>query len=197
MLMANSDVSSSILPRSPLIPNSIETLDVDNESSSQIASIEAHVVNVQSLALSSPNRDRDRDNHDSLSIPPPLLDGYTSSSSSDETQFFPSPVNLDHDEFDNESRIRIGINSQALDDINDVLWDACSSDDLRELNPWTPNVSPGYGSDDDNFKKECTKPLLGFGQEPLKIEEPITGVVCSDFVLTFVFCWLHCLIFDL
>lgn len=181
MLMANSDVSSSI------IPNSIKTLD-ENES------IEAHVVNVQSLALSSPNRDRgdDNNNHDSLSIPPPIYDGYTSSSS-DETQSVHSPINLDHDEFSNfpDSQTRIGTTSQALDDIDDDLWDACPSDDLREAHrPWTPNVSPGFGSDDDDDNSKTESPrksLFGFPQEP----EPVTGVVCSDFVFDF-----GCIVFN-
>ncbi|KAG7547113.1 Ubiquitin specific protease domain [Arabidopsis suecica] len=166
MLMAKSDVSSS------RIPNSIKTLD-ENES------IEAHVVNVQSLALSSPNRDRgdDNNNHDSLSIPPPIYDGYTSSSS-DETQSVHSPINLDHDEFSNfpDSQTRIGTTSQALDDIDDDLWDACPSDDLREAHrPWTPNVSPGFGSDDDDDNSKTESPrksLFGFSQEL----EPVTGV---------------------
>ncbi|XP_010434606.1 PREDICTED: ubiquitin carboxyl-terminal hydrolase 20 isoform X1 [Camelina sativa] len=185
MLVANSDVSSSILSRTPLIPNSIETLDEIEDSPSpspspQIPSTDADVVNVQSLALTSPDRDRDS---------PPNFDEYTSSSSSDETQFVPSPINFDYDEIGNgtqrllESQVRIGGNSQTLDDLDDVMWDGSSSDDHRENNsqPWTPNVSPGFGSDDDdnnsNSKKECSEPLLsGFMQRPLKIDEPVTGV---------------------
>lgn len=174
MLMAKPDVPSSILPRSSsILPNSIETLD-ENES------IEAQVNNVQSLALSSPNRDRSDDddnnnNHDSVSIPPPIYDGY-SSSSSDESQSVPSPpINLDHD--DDECQIPIRNTSQALDDIDDDIW---GDDDLPETRrPWTPNVSPGFGSDDDddndddNSKNEPRKSLFyGFRQEP----EPVTGV---------------------
>ncbi|EOA16127.1 hypothetical protein CARUB_v10004260mg [Capsella rubella] len=180
MLVANSDVSSSMLPRPPLIPNSIETLDEsENEPSSQIPSIDTNVVNVQSLALTSP--DRDRGNHDS----PPSPDEYTSSSSSsDETQSIPSPINLDHDEFGSESermvesQVRIDCTWQGLDDTDDVIWDACPSDDPRESNrDWTPNVSPGCGSDDDNSKQECTETLVsGFMQRPLMIDEPVTGV---------------------
>ncbi|XP_023633852.1 ubiquitin carboxyl-terminal hydrolase 20 [Capsella rubella] len=169
MLVANSDVSSSILPRPPLVPNSIETLDEnENESSSQTPSIDANVVNLQSLALTSP--DSDRDNHHS----PPSLEEYTSPSSD---ELVPSPIDLDHDEFGSESermvesQVRIRSTSQAVDD---VILDGCSSDDPRESNrDWTP----GYGSDDENSKKGCSETLLsGFTLKPLKIDEPVTGV---------------------
>lgn len=185
MLIADSVVSSSISSRSPLIPNPIETL---GESSSPIASIESKVV--QSLAISSPNRDRDDQNS-------PISDGFSTSSSDDTL----SVVDLDDDECNNDTQVdpesqilplnNSGSNNDAVNDIDELIWDACSSEFAENHHRWNPNVSPGYGSDndDDNSKMQCSQPLsLGFKQEPLKIEEPITGVVCSDFISI----WFHC-----
>lgn len=205
MLMADSDLSSSILSsRSPLIPNSVETLDESSSSSSPIASIGAHVV--QSLALSSPNRDRDDNDKVSLStevsIPPRNSDG----SSLNETLIVSSPVSLKQGP---ESQIlnsfQIGSTSQAPDEIDEAFFDSYSS---YRLQPWARFPSSIYDSDsDDDYKMECSQPLLRYKQEPVKIIEP-TGVVCSldslqiwflfwfqidllkyDFDIFFVGCW--------
>ncbi|XP_024005822.1 ubiquitin carboxyl-terminal hydrolase 20 [Eutrema salsugineum] len=180
MLMADSDVSSSVIHRSPLIPNPVETLD---ESSSPIASIGAHAV--QSLALSSPNRDRDDDDLGSLSTEPstpPRNSVGSSSAPLNETLIFSSPVSSERGECndtqivssesqnqpegnDNNSLQMIESTSQAQDEIDEIFKD-----------PWTSN---GYETDDDSstdwnqglkwWRKQPSKPMWRCMPEPMKI----------------------------
>lgn len=89
MLVANSEFSSSILPRSsPLIPNPVETLD---KSSSLVSSING------SHAVQSPNQDRDGNNNQ-VSVPPQNPDGSPSAAPLDETLIVPSPLGLEQGE---------------------------------------------------------------------------------------------------
>ncbi|CAN8231576.1 unnamed protein product [Cochlearia groenlandica] len=128
--------SSSILSNQPIIPNSFETL---TDSSSPIASIGADIV--QSLAISSPERDQDTD---SASYSPSI-----------ETLIVQSPDG----EADESRAVVPETQIQGVEDIDEDIWDACSP------RRGGVDVSPGYGSDEDGSDFECSQPLFIFKQE--------------------------------
>lgn len=159
MLVANSDFSSSpILPRSPLIPNSVETLD---ESSSLV---------------SSPNQDREGNNQvstEEVSVPPQNSDESSPSAPLDETLIVPSPLRLAHGECSDATQVMTKpINLSKSKNTNlDMI---CLSESPDNRQRWSHNVSPGSDTDVDSENQPLCR---FFRQEPPKIVEP-TRVVC-------------------
>ncbi|KAL0716827.1 hypothetical protein Bca4012_066149 [Brassica carinata] len=155
MLVANSEFSPSTLPRSPLIPNPVETLD---ESSSLVSSIESH-------AVQSPNEDRDEGNNQ-VSLPPGNTDGSSPSAPLDETLTVPFPLRLEHGECSDAQVMTKPINHSKSNNTNlDMI---CLSESPDNRQRWSHNVSPGSDTDVDSENQ----PLCRFlRQEPPKIVE--------------------------
>lgn len=153
MLIADSDLPPSISPPSPSTPNPIETLDE--------SSIGVHAV--QSLAISSPFRvpDGDQAAEEEVSLGP---------SFDDKTLTAPSSVNHVVECGDDVPR--------APDEFDEPFSDICLSD--NNYKRWTPNVSPGYGSDEEStsYWLNYNQPWGGFIQEPPKMIEEPSSVVC-------------------
>ncbi|KAG2242206.1 hypothetical protein Bca4012_014298 [Brassica carinata] len=146
MLIADSDLPPSISPK----PNPIETLDE--------SSIGVHAV--QSLAISSPYRggldgDQAEKEEGEVSLGP---------SFGDETLTALPSVNHGVECSDDVPR--------ASDEFDEPFSDICLSDNYKR---WTPNVSPGYGSDDEStsYWLNYNQPWGSLIQEPPKmIDEP-------------------------
>lgn len=121
MLVANSEFSSSILPRSPLIPNPVETLE---------ESIGNNQVSFSTEEVSVPPRNSD----EPLSTP------------LDETLIAPSPLRLEHGECSDAQVMNKPINHSKSNDTNLDISLSKSPDNRQQ---WSPNVSPGSDTDVD------------------------------------------------
>ncbi|XP_018449982.2 ubiquitin carboxyl-terminal hydrolase 20 [Raphanus sativus] len=125
MLVANSEFSSSILPRSPLIPNPVETLD---------ESIGNNQASLSTEEVSLPPRNSDE---------PP-------SAPLNETLIVSSPLRLEHGECSDSQVVTKPINHSKSNNTNLVI---CLSDSTTNRQQRSPNVSPGSDTDVDSENK--------------------------------------------